>query len=97
MSSSPGEKITAYESILGPVLKELRNVIIDVLNDRKSIAELEKALNDVREVRHMINDAENIGFVLGVAGWIIAPFDLTGDSMRDLNQHSQFPPEDEID
>jgi len=83
---NPSEKLAAHNDALYPLMEELRQVFIKVVNQSADMAEFIKAVEHLNEFRRFINSAENIGFIVGPDNWRFAVFPLTGDPQKDIGQ-----------
>jgi len=75
-------KIAVHMPEIQSALKDIRDVLIDVLNGQKDVEAITPAL----EVRQSVNNNENVGIAVGFEGMVIGGFDLTGDPKRDAGQ-----------
>ena len=80
------EKLATHNSILFPVLDELSTVLALVLNEKTDVSKLVPMIENLRGVRQIINNAENIGVIVGVQTWRIGGFPLSGNPQQDENQ-----------
>ena len=80
------ERLTAHNDALAPLLEELRQALVKVVNRRGDITEFSKAIEHLEEFRQFINSAEHIGFIVGIDNWRVAVFPLTGDPQKDIEQ-----------
>ena len=83
---SPSEKFAAHNDALDPLMEKLRRAFIRVVNQGADTTEFAKAVERLNEFRQFINNAENIGFIVGPNNWRFAVFPLTGDPQKDIDQ-----------
>lgn len=79
-------KIAVHMPEIQSALKDIRDVLIDVLNGQKDVEAITPALRRWQEVRQSVNNNENVGIAVGFEGMVIGGFDLTGDPKRDAGQ-----------
>ncbi|MBI2065031.1 MAG: hypothetical protein HYT62_03210 [Candidatus Yanofskybacteria bacterium] len=79
---SPSEKLAAHNNILYPLMEEVGQAFIEVVNQGADMAKFVKVVERLNEFRQFVNSAENIGFVVGPDNWRFAVFPLTGDPQK---------------
>lgn len=84
--NDPKERVNTYLQVLGPVLEKLRITFLNVINNHEDVSEFNEIIKELDNARQLINSTENMGIVVGIATYLIAPFPLTGDPERDLGQ-----------
>ncbi len=86
------ERAATYADILKPALNKLRTSFIEVVNEKADISVFLESIRELDNARQVINSAENIGLVIGIAQYMIVAFPLKGDPKRDLGQtHIDLP------
>jgi len=83
---NPSEKFAAHKDALYPLMDELRQAFIRVVNQNADMTEFVKAVERLNEFRQFINNTENIGFVVGPDNWRFAVFPLTDDPQKNIDQ-----------
>ena len=84
--SGSEERAKAYLDILKPALANLRKAFALVVNEHGDISEFQEAIRELDNARQLINSMDNIGLVVGIFKYLIVPFLLTGDPVRDIGQ-----------
>ena len=90
------EKLARHRDILDPVLEELRQALILVINEQGGTEELVSAIENLRRVRQIVNNEESIGFVVAVEKWLFSVFPLSLDPKKDLGQIPSKTPKNKI-
>ena len=93
---NPSEKLAAYNDVLYPLMEELKRVFLRVVNQNADVKEFTKAVESLNEFRQLVNNMENIGFVVGPDNWRFAVFPLTGDPQKDLDQIAKNIPKSQM-
>ena len=93
---NPSEKLAAYNDVLYPLMEELKRVFLRVVNQNADVKEFTKAVESLNEFRQLVNNMENIGFVVGPGNWRFAVFPLTGDPQKDLDQIAKNIPKSQM-
>jgi len=90
------KKMAPHKEVLDSLLEELKQSLVKVVNLDADITELQKVIERIREFRQLLNNLENIGIIIGPAGWRISGFPLTGDRETDMGQIVLNLPKNEI-
>ena len=77
-------------------MEELKRVFLRVVNQNADVKEFTKAVESLNEFRQLVNNMENIGFVVGPDNWRFAVFPLTGDPQKDLDQIAKNIPKSQM-
>jgi len=75
----PGKRLTAHYDVLVPLLTELRQVLIKVVNKKEDPAKITEVVDKLEKFRQSIHNLDNIGFILILNQFIIAAFPLSDD------------------
>jgi len=79
------DELEPYTEEVMTALKDLRNAIVDALNNGSELEALGASIRKWEEVRQKINNGTNMGVLLSVK-WSIVFFPITGDIHRDVGQ-----------